>query len=361
MALRTVLGENRILGDLNRVNVKRNSEPQKATVGKSVSSVKSKQKVLLQKRLEQKCEKRVQDLPVVPEGIVNIDATDEVKGNPQTCSEYTPYLYSYLREVEAKCSIRKDFLHGFHINGRIRSILVDWLIEVHSQFKLLQETFFLAIYMLDRYMQLDGINVKRNRYQLVGTTALFTASKIEEMYPPEIRDFVYITDNSFTAHDIRQTELRMLSVLKFAVNRPLPLHFLRRYSKAAEVDIVQHTLAKYLVELSQVEYELAHVSPSEISAASLFLSLLLLSPDTRVDVWSRTLEYYSQYKAGCLIPTVTRLAALANTAHKSKLQAVYKKYCSRSKLSVAILPELKGIGMKKILNNDLERQLQNLS
>lgn len=47
------------------------------------------------------------------------------------------------------------------------------------------------------------------RYQLVGVTALFTASKIEEMYPPEIRDFVYITDNSYTAADIRQTELRL--------------------------------------------------------------------------------------------------------------------------------------------------------
>merc|ERR1711976_62487 len=100
-------------------------------------------------------------------------------------------------------------------------------------------------------MQFDGANVKKNRYQLVGVTALFTASKVEEMYPPEIRDFVYITDNSFSVQEIRQMERRMLSTLKFEINRPLPLHFLRRYSKAGEVDIVQHTIAKYLIELCQ--------------------------------------------------------------------------------------------------------------
>ncbi len=52
------------------------------------------------------------------------------------------------------------------------------------------------------------IITKLLRYQLVGITAMFTASKIEEIFPPEIRDFVYITDNSYSAAQIKQTELR---------------------------------------------------------------------------------------------------------------------------------------------------------
>ena len=57
-------------------------------------------------------------------------------------------------------------------------------------------------------------------------------------------DFVYITDNAYTAGEIRQMELRILNTLGFNFSRPLPLHFLRRNSKAGDVDVQQHTLAK---------------------------------------------------------------------------------------------------------------------
>jgi len=298
-------------------------------------------------RSELDCEKRVQDYPEIPEGIRNIDETDEKYRNAALCAEYTPFLYSYLRHMEQKLAIRKDFMQGMHINGRIRGVLIDWLIDVHNQFKLLQETLYLAIFLLDRFMQLDGVHIKRSRYQLVGVTALFTASKIEEMYPPEIRDFVYITDNSFTLADIKQMEMRMLSAIKFRIGRPLPLHFLRRYSKAGDVDILQHTLAKYLVELSQLDYDLAHVDPSELSAAALCLSLQLLSTD-ECEVWSATLKYYSNYSEQDLMRTITKMAALATTASKSSLKAVFNKYCSRTKLKVALLPELKGSKIKQL-------------
>jgi len=298
-------------------------------------------------RSEVDCKKRVQDYPEIPEGIRNIDETDEKYRNPALCAEYTPFLYSYLRHMEQKLAIRKDFMQGMHINGRIRGVLIDWLIDVHNQFKLLQETLYLAIFLLDRFMQLDGVHIKRSRYQLVGVTALFTASKIEEMYPPEIRDFVYITDNSFTLADIKQMEMRMLSAIKFRIGRPLPLHFLRRYSKAGDVDILQHTLAKYLVELSQLDYDLAHVDPSELSAAALYLSLQLLSTD-ECEVWSATLKYYSHYSEQDLMRTITKMAVLATTASKSSLKAVFNKYCSRTKLKVALLPELKGSKIKQL-------------
>lgn len=350
MALRTVLGENRIYSEQNKSQVQKKTFSTFKGDGKALKFADSKSQVdkLESFRKTEIADIRVQELPQPPEGVSNIDDTEEVTKNPQLCAEYAPYLYSYLRQLESQLFIRKDFLHGFHINGRIRGILVDWLVEVHSQFKLLQETLFLTIYLLDRYMQLDGRNVKRNRYQLVGVTAMFTASKIEEMYPPELRDFVYIADNSYSADEIRQTEIRMLTVLKFGVGRPLPLHFLRRYSKAGDVDILQHTLAKYLVELAQVEYDLAHLAPSKLAAAALYLSLLLLTPEVTLDVWNPSLDWYSQYTKHQLLPTVSKLAVLVQSASKSQLKAVYKKYCSRSKLKVAGLSELKGSRVKMI-------------
>ena len=64
---------------------------------------------------------------------------------------------------------------------------------------------------------------------------MLIASKYEEMYAPEIADFVYITDNAYTKSDIRKMECIILKTLDFQLGRPLPLHFLRRNSKAGDV------------------------------------------------------------------------------------------------------------------------------
>lgn len=82
------------------------------------------------------------------------------------------------------------------INDKMRSILIDWLIEVHLKFKLLPETLFITVSIIDRYLEKQ--KVSKSKLQLVGVTALFIAAKYEEIYPPEIKDFVFITDNAYS-------------------------------------------------------------------------------------------------------------------------------------------------------------------
>ena len=91
----------------------------------------------------------------------------------------------------------------------MRAILVDWLVEVHSKFKLVPETLYLTIDLLDRYLQNEP--VKRAKLQQVGVTCLFIWSKYEEIHPPEIADLVYITDRSSSRDDIIATEINILS------------------------------------------------------------------------------------------------------------------------------------------------------
>ena len=69
----------------------------------------------------------------------------------------------------------------------------------------------------------------------------------------------------------------------FDLGRPLPLHFLRRNSKAGNVDALTHTLAKYAMELTLVDYKMAHIKPSVIAAAALALSLKVShAPSTKL-------------------------------------------------------------------------------
>ena len=86
---------------------------------------------------------------------------------------------------------------------------------------------------------------------------MFIASKYEEMYAPEIGDFVYITDRAYTESQIREMEMKILDTLEFDLGRPLPLHFLRRNSKAGNVDALTHTMAKYIMELVSSIFKIA--------------------------------------------------------------------------------------------------------
>ena len=84
----------------------------------------------------------------IPVGVVDVDAADT--NNPQLCAEYAPQIYAYLRMLESDCTVHENFLAGCIITGRMRAVLVDWLVEVQQQFKLLQETLFLTISIIDR-------------------------------------------------------------------------------------------------------------------------------------------------------------------------------------------------------------------
>ena len=135
---------------------------------------------------------------------------------------------------------------------------------------------------MDRFLAVEGLTITRSKLQLVGVAAMFLASKVEEVYAPACSDFVYITDHAYTEDAIKQMEMKILQTLKFNLFEPLSLHFLRRYSKAGDVDVLQHSLAKFAIELALVEYELVPVPGSKLAASALCLSLMLLEPQVSI-------------------------------------------------------------------------------
>jgi len=289
-----------------------------------------------------------------PENIEDIYEQDAA--NPQLCAEYASDIYRYLGSLEMKPELLvcDDYLVGCPTNGKMRAVLIDWLVEVQQQFKLLQETLFLTVSIIDRFLTKVGKTVHKSQLQLVGVSAMLVASKFEEVYCPEVNDFVYITDNAYTEQEIRYTELRILNTLCFDFSKPISLTFLRRYSKAGDVDLLQHTLAKYTLEQAMLDYSMVAVRPSQMAAAVLHLSLLLLEP---VDpssplncVWSANLRHYSGYTSSQLIPLVSRLAEMLSKAPSSKMQAVRSKYSSSKLMQVCQLPHLSGDMMSRLVN-----------
>ncbi|XP_024122826.1 G1/S-specific cyclin-E2 [Oryzias melastigma] len=116
------------------------------------------------------------------------------------------------------------------LQPKMRSILLDWLLEVSEVYSLHRQTAYLAQDYFDRYM-LTQEDVSKDILQLIGITALFIASKIEEIYPPKILEFAFVTDGACSVWDIQQTELLILKALDWNLFPETPISWLKLYSQ----------------------------------------------------------------------------------------------------------------------------------
>lgn len=131
------------------------------------------------------------------------DIDERDSEDPLCATSYVQDMYEHFRLKEMSTSVRPVYMEDQqYINERMRSILVDWLVEVHLKFKLVPETLYLTVNIIDRY--LSKAEVSRPKLQLVGVTALLIASKYEEIYPPELRDLVYICDRAYSKLEVRR-------------------------------------------------------------------------------------------------------------------------------------------------------------
>ena len=207
------------------------------------------------------------------QGVADLDAEDF--DDPLMVAEYVGEIFEYLKVLEEATMPNPDYMdHQEHLNWDSRGILVDWLIEVHARFHLLPETMFLAINIIDRF--LSARIVELEKLQLVGITAMFIASKYEEVLSPHVQNFKHVADDGFTEDEILKAERFVLAALNYDLSYPNPMNFLRRISKADNYDIQTRTLGKYLLEVSLVDHRFMCFHPSHIAAVSMYLARLIL-------------------------------------------------------------------------------------
>jgi hypothetical protein len=279
---------------------------------------------------------QVPEVESPPEMIVDSEGTNNV-GDPQRATEYASQIMEVLFQEESASMVHPSYMDAqTDINGKMRAILVDWLIEVHMKYRLRPETLYLTVQLLDRY--LARTQVPRRRLQLVGVTALFIASKYEEIDPPQAKDLVYITDNTYTKDEIFGMECSMLAALGFEIVVPTAAHFIQVLQKVNDCDASHTQLSNYFIELSLVDLRMIRYPPSQLVSASLLLSNHLLQ---RPVIWPAEMAQQSRYAEQTLRTCAEEIHSLLVAAPSASLQAVRKKYSLPQYGSVArmsILP-----------------------
>ena len=183
------------------------------------------------------------------------------------------------------------------------------------------ESLYLTVMLIDRY--LEKKQVRRSKLQLVGVAALLLAAKYEEIYPPELRDLVHITDRAYNKQEILEMESEIAISLDYQLTIPTVHSFLCRYLKAAHADRTMVQLACYLAERTLQEYGMVKFLPSTVAATAVYISRKSLKRHP----WSPTLVKYTNYDEADMAACSESMAAFVNNANAPQ-QAVSRKYAS---------------------------------
>ncbi|KFO81909.1 Cyclin-A1, partial [Cuculus canorus] len=250
-----------------------------------------------------------------------------------TVEEYAEDIHQYLREAEVRFKPKPYYMRKQpDITTGMRAILVDWLVEVGEEYKLQAETLYLAVNFLDRF--LSCMSVLRGKLQLVGTAALLLASKYEEIYPPEVDEFVYITDDTYTKRQLLRMEHLFLKVLAFDLTAPTINQFLLQYIQRQGVCMRTENFARYLAELSLLEADpFLKYLPSQTAAAAYCLANYTVNRS----FWPETLAAFTGYSLSEIVPCLTDLHKACLDAPHCHLQAIKEKYKCSKYMQVSLL------------------------
>jgi cyclin B len=282
--------------------------------------------------------------PVIVEDSANVSSSEPrldaarlaPEKDPQLVLEYACEIVNHMRNAQVgfmpQGPDNGDYMSNVQtdVNEKMRSILVDWLVEVHLKFKLEPETLYLTVNLLDRYLSL--VSVPRAKLQLIGVTCMFVAAKYEEIEPPVADDFVYITDRAFSRSEIMEAEVSLLNSLEFKVCVATPYRFLQQYAKVQGCTAKAFHMAQYFLELTLPEYGMTSYCPSELSCAALFLTNKVFKQHPS---WQPALVDQTNMAESEIKGAARKLCGILQHAEARSLQAVRKKFASPAFSSVS--------------------------
>ena len=263
--------------------------------------------------------------------------------NVQIPKDYINIIYYNLLKEE-KEGIEPKAEYNYmnkqkEINDKMRSILIDWIIDVHFKFGFTDETLFMTVSIIDRYLTISQIT--RTNFQLLGITALMIACKHEEIDLPKIDDFIYITDNAYVKNEVIKMENDVLSKLNFSFLYPSPIKFFEYLSFHFNFDKKQHMMGKYLMETFLLDVKNTKYKPSIISCACAYIVMKFFKMSDYHESYNKRFynldENLNEFSQSNIKECAKDICLLIDNINKTNYHACLKKYSKPEQEKVAII------------------------
>jgi len=275
-----------------------------------------------------------------------------------------------------------------NLSERMRSILVDWLIEVVDEYNLGSLTLHLGVRLVDRVLCIGfkrlfasdsesssssdvsssdfsksasdfskcfsdfsksdssfsgsissnlsnlkeesgsggGFIVPQNMLQCVGCACMLLASKIEEIHAPATTDFVFISDNTYSVKDVVKMERCICAALSYDLQCVTTYHFMHRFMRASIGNGQPFKTLEYLISYLLELALLQYELVSERCSLIAASAVYLARVTLGLGYWTKTLEYYTGYTLRDMKKIVKCLHKAANSAEDNACQSIFVKY-----------------------------------
>ena len=339
----------------NNSKNKKNSKEKNKNNSKPKSITKSKTKAIKIKLTEEESKKYYKIKEKEINNIIkNVDLYEfknyiniEHVTNKQIPKEYLNIIYSNLLKEEKEGMNPKPIYNYMNdqneINEQMRSILVDWIIDVHHKFGFTDETLFMTVLIIDRYATIRQIS--RMKLQLLGITALMIACKHEEIDLPKIEDFIYITDNAYAKEEMVKMENDILRALNFSLLFPSPIKFFEYLSVNFNFSKKLHYMGKYLMETFLIDIKNIKYKASVISCACAYIVMKFFKIKGYQDSYNKKFYMLNENEDLPLGHGVKDCAQdicfLVDNIDSSNYLACFKKYSKSEFEKVALIIENK--------------------
>lgn len=253
---------------------------------------------------------------------VSID-NNEILSKIIKISENDQDIDNYFFDIEMRFMVDIDCIRNqSEITERMRFLLVDWVMVVHSKIKFHPYTLYLSINMIDRYIK--EVNIKKSNLWLVGITCLYLAGKYEERYFAPHTDFIHISGHEYSKEQLFNMEKKILNTLNFSLTAPSSLYFLNLYIKQLPMNDHYKHLCYYILELCLLDFKMNKFRPSTIAYGSILISNVLKNDsDTQIDIIKNYIKCKLDEFLECIIFQIELINQSAEKNHHA-----FKKYSS---------------------------------
>ena len=267
--------------------------------------------------------------------------TDQLEiRDPQMVAEFASEIYKNMRIMETKLKVDADYLTKVQdpteVKDTSRAFLIEWIIDVHRKFRLRAETLYVTVFIVDRFLSLKKI--KKHGLHILGITALLISTKYEEIYPPQLKELLNVSENKFNKAEVLKMELDILVTLQFDLTSPSPYRFLERFRKLSTVvasDDKVFFFAQYLMEIALLDASLLKYNGSELAAAVLILATKSIK---KANVWNKEMEQSTKYNEEYLQAIVEDVKGFIVEVNPKFLTTLKYKFSKSEYKDVASLP-----------------------
>lgn len=250
--------------------------------------------------------------------------------NPQNVLEFYKNIREFLQQKECFYQTSPFYMDNqSDISDKMRSILIDWLVDVNLKFKLQPQTLFICVNLIDRFLAKERVN--RSEVQLVGISVLMIVAKFEEIYPPLLKDYIGVCDNAYDKNQILEMESRILIAVNFNLTQTSSFSFLQLIQINVKLDAKAFVFARYILENALFDLSLLKYTNYILAVGAVFLANKIFKKDD----WKK--EFDSKVGLSEQIAKICAkdLFAMMQIQEKSQLIALKRKFLSADLFEVS--------------------------